>query len=125
MLRLKEGDPVRLVSRTPTPADTKSGLYYGYYAGLFGTVFKLYGRGETAQAAVEVAIESLPEDVARRHLEVRDRMRAGMTGETRRAGAEHAFRLRYVILVAVSDLLRSPVASVERTSRAGGNGKAA
>lgn len=109
MPAFKEGDRVRIVSRPPTPADTKTGLYYGYYGGLSGTLFKLYGRGEGAQAAIEVDLESLPEDVACRHLEVRDQMRSALTGEAKRAsapGAEHEFRLRYVILVAVSDLQR-------------------
>ncbi|HLV81158.1 MAG TPA: hypothetical protein VKT32_12800 [Chthonomonadaceae bacterium] len=109
----KEGDRVRIVRRPATPADAKTGLYYGYYGGLSGTLFKLYGRGEAAQAAVEVDLESLPEDVARRHLEVRDQMRAALTGAARRAsapGAEHEFRLRYVLLVALTDLQRSPLA---------------
>jgi hypothetical protein len=33
MQRWKEGDRVRIVERAVTPADTKSGLYYNYYAG--------------------------------------------------------------------------------------------
>src|SRR5438045_2740141 len=106
MLRLKQGDAVRIVKRSPSAADVKSGLYYHYYGGLAGTVFKLYGNGETAQAAVDVDIETLPEDVARRHLETRDRMRADLTGEARRQsapGGEYEFKLRYVVLVAVAD----------------------
>src|SRR5579859_5217677 len=111
MPAFKEGDRVRIVSRPPTPTDAKTGLYYGYYGGLSGTLFKLYGRGEGAQAAVEIDLESLPEDVARRHLEVRDQMRSALTGDAKRTsapGAEHEFRLRYVILVAVYDLQRRP-----------------
>ena len=124
MPAFKEGDRIRIVRRPPTSTDAKTGLYYGYYGGLSGTLFKLYGRGEGAQAAVEIDLESLPEDVARRHLEVRDQMRAALSGEARRAsapGAEHEFRLRYVILVAVSDLQRRSAPARHSAT----NGKAA
>ena len=113
MLRLKEGDRVRLVDRAPTPSDARTGLYYSYYRGLTGTVFKIYGSGAGAQAAVDVDLLSLPEDVARRHLDMRDQMRANLTGEAKRLsapGAEQEFHLRYVILVAVADLTRPPAA---------------
>lgn len=107
MIRFKEGDPVCIIDRAATSADTKSGLYYGFYRNLAGTVFKLYGSGDTAQAAVEVDIASLPEEIAVRHLETRDRMRDQLTGEAKRAampGGETPFHLRYVILVALADL---------------------
>lgn len=109
MQRWKEGDQVRIVERNTTSADSKSGLYYSFYAGVTGTLFKLYGNGPTAQAAIDVDIESLPEDVARRHMETRDRMLASLSGEARRqslVGGDHEFRLRYVILVGVVDLTR-------------------
>jgi hypothetical protein len=122
MLRFKEGDRARIVDRALTPTDAKTGLYYNYYRHLTGTVFKIYGSGPDAQAALDVDLDSLPEDVARRHLDVRDQMRAALTGEARRLsapGAEQEFRLRYVVLVALADLAR-PLAS--RTRSANGNG---
>src|SRR5579871_2214874 len=61
MLKIKEGDRVRIVDRPPTPADAKSGLYYSHYRKLSGIVFKLYGSGTSAQAAIDVDLESLPE----------------------------------------------------------------
>ncbi len=113
MLRIREGEAIRIVDRVTTPSDTKSGLYYGYYRNLSGTVFKIYGQGESAQAAIDVDTESLPEDVARRHHEVRDQMRANLSGEAKRQsgpGMEQEFRLRYVVLVALADLVRDRAA---------------
>src|SRR5579883_2918792 len=123
MLRLKEGDAVQIVKRGVTSADAKSGLYYGYYGGLTGVVFKLYGSGESAQAAVDVDLESLPEEVAKRHLETRDRMRETLTGDAKRQsgpGGEQEFRLRYVILVGVADLTRKLATKLRETAHASG-----
>jgi hypothetical protein len=109
MLRLKEGECVRIVERVATAADIKSGLYFNHYRNLAGTVFKLYGDGATQQAAIDIAIESLPEELAERHREQTEKMRAGLTGEARRnggPGGDNEFRLRYVVLVAVNDLAR-------------------
>lgn len=107
-LRLKEGESVRVNSRTVTPQDLKTGLYFNHYANLTGTVFKIYGSGDAAQAAIDVDIESLPIEVAQRHQETRDSMLRTITGERGRntADAETDFRLRYVILVAANDLAR-------------------
>jgi hypothetical protein len=119
MLRLKEGDAVRIVDRIPTTADLRTGLYYNHYRNLSGRVFKLYGSGEKQEAAIEVAIESLPEDIAIRHQELTDRMRASLTGDARRAagpGGENEFRLRYIVLVAVVDLVRHTIPTGRHTS---------
>ena len=116
MLRLKDGERVRITSRPATPADLKSGLYYNYYANLSGAVFKVYGSGESTQIAVDVDIDCLPEEIIKRHLAVRDEMRSNLTGEAKRLSApgamrrgyapEQEFRLRYVVLVAAADLSR-------------------
>ena len=114
MLRLKDGERVRIASRPATPADLKSGLYHNYYANLSGAVFKIYGSGEAAQIAVDVDIDCLPEEIAKRHLAVRDEMRSNLTGEAKRLsapGAEQEFRLRYVVLVAAADLSRKAAAA--------------
>lgn len=102
----KEGDRIRVVDRAQTNSDAKTGLYYNYYRGLTGTIFKLYGDGDNAQAAIDVDIDSLPEAVAKRHLDTRDLMRSNFTSDARRSVGELDFRLRYVILIAVSDLAR-------------------
>ncbi len=125
---LKEGDRVQIVDRAPTVADARTGLYYNFYRGLRGTVFKIYGDGPTAQAAVDVDLDSLPEEIACRHLETRDRMRATLNGDAKRTsapGMEHEFRLLYVVLVAVSDLIRKQTSASRRAALASGNGKAA
>ena len=109
MLHLKEGEAVRIVDRASIAADTKSGLYYGHYKNLEGVVFKLYGSGDAQQAAIDVALDSLPEDVARRHLETRDLMFNSLTAEARKQsapGQPGEFRLRYIVLVNVGDLKR-------------------
>jgi hypothetical protein len=119
MLRLKEGDSVRICSRPATPQDVKLGLYFNHYSHLTGTIFKIYGKGETAQAAIDIDIESLPEDIAKRHQETRDSMLRTMNGErTRSNPADDNFRLRYVILVAMSDLARQTVSRLSRNGHA-------
>ena len=116
MIRWKEGDHAQIVDRAPTAADTKSQLFYNHYRNLTGTVLKLYGTGETAQAALDIDQETLPEEIAVRHRETRDRMGENLPGATRRAAAaEPQFRLRYVVLVSLADIKRhsvsAPVAS--------------
>ena len=120
MLRLKEGDSVRLCSRPTTPQDVKSGLYFNHYSHLTGTVFKIYGTGETAQAAIDIDIASLPEEVAKRHQETRDSMLRSMNGERSRnsSTSDADFRLRYVILVGMSDLARQTVSRLARNGHA-------
>ncbi len=99
---MKEGDMVRVTDRAATRSDTRSGLYYPYYANLTGRIFKLYGKGDTAEAAVEVDVETLPADIAARHLEVSAQMRKAATGAAR----NEEIPLRYVILTSVMDLKR-------------------
>ena len=115
-IRLKEGERIKIVERTPIHADTKSGLYYGFYRNLTGTIFKIYGKDDTAQVAVDVDLDTLPEDVWRRHMAVRDKMLSGLTGEAKRlsqTGGENEFHLRYVVLVGMPDLLRLPKPRVQ------------
>src|SRR5580692_342239 len=118
MLRLKVGDTVCIVDRIPTSADLRSGLYYGHYRNLNGAVFKLFGAGDKQQAAIDVALDSLPEAVSRRHSEIKDQMRATITGMGKRHGPaqEDGFALRYIVLVAVADLQRRPT-TAPRQSR--------
>ena len=114
MLQLKEGESVCIVERAATAADAKSGLYFGHYRNLSGTIFKLYGDDAAGQAAIDVDIASLPDDVARRHLETRDQMFSTMPVEARKQsapGTPGAFNLRYIVLVGVSDLKRHTAVS--------------
>ena len=112
MIRWKEGDRAQIVDRAATAADTKSQLFYNHYRNLTGTVLKLYGTGETMQVALDVDLETLPEEIAVRHRETRDRMGENLPGAPRRPSAnspEAAFRLRYVILIGFADIKRSAV----------------
>ncbi len=112
MLRLQEGEAVKIVERPAVAADAKSGLYFSHYRNLSGTVFKLYGTGETQQAAIDVDLDSLPEDVSRRHLETRDLMYQSLTGDAKKLsapGTPGEFRLRYIVLVSIADLKRRTV----------------
>jgi hypothetical protein len=115
MLQFKEGDRVQIAARPTTAEDAKSGLYYAYYARLSGTIFKVYGKGPETRVAVDIDLDSLPDDVACRHLETRNQMYATLSGEAKRLsapGSPQEFRLRYVVLVAVSDLTRNKLKPV-------------
>ncbi len=119
MAQIKVGDPVRVVDRDPKAADVKSALYFSHYRGLTGKVFKIYGSGDTAEVAIEVDIESLPEDVVVRHLAARDQMREKLPAEAKKAcapGTEHEFNIRYIILVAPADVTRRTLPPVADTA---------
>ncbi len=107
MLRWKEGDRAQIVDRAATPADTKSQLFYNHYRKMTGTVLKLYGSGETMQVALDVDIAALPEEIAVRHRETRKDMFDSLPPAIRRAAVPgEEFHLRYVVLVALADLVR-------------------
>ena len=107
MAALKEGDRVRIASRTQTEDDIKSGMYYAHYGGLTGAIQKVYNKNEVA---VEVDHESLSKELRKRHEDVRDQMKTkwieGLSeeGRSRLTEREKDFNLRYVVLVAMSDL---------------------
>ena len=107
MANIRAGDSVRIAVRDTTPEDLKTGLYFGYFRGLPGTVQKVYRGGE---AAVALDLESLPEDVWKRHMNTRDQMRErwlqALPDDARRRlkPEQRQFDLRYVVLVSVNDL---------------------
>jgi ribosomal protein L21E len=109
MLRLKVGDRVRIRDRQAEPQDRKSGMFYDFYRGLTGRVFKLFAPDEVA---LEVELEALPEEVWKRHMNARDQMRErwiqSLPEEARRklTPEQKSFDLRYMLLVCVSDLER-------------------
>lgn len=104
---LNEGAAVRIVDREAKPEDLKSGLFYNHFRGLRGHVMKTY---QTGEVAVEVDIQSLPEEVSSRHLEMEEGMKnrwlEGLSDEARNrlTEPERRFRLRYTIMVAAGDL---------------------
>lgn len=109
MSKFKPGDTVAVMGREQTPADIKSGLYYAHYAGMTGTILKVYGE----EASVLVDRESLPNPIRVRHEEnekaQRQRWLDGLSDEARNklSASEKTFSLNYAILVAVADLGKS------------------
>jgi hypothetical protein len=107
MSTIKEGDRVRIVTREQTEEDAKANLYFTYYGGLTGTVLKVYNKQEVS---VEVEQDSLTREVRKRHEDVRDQMKTkwldGLSeeGRNRLTEREKDFNLRYVVLVAMTDL---------------------
>jgi len=105
-MRIKEGDYVRIVEREVAPADAKTGLFYPYFAGLAGTVDRVYNK----EVCVSVDLETLPEDVLKRHNGIQDSMRRkwlnGLSNEVRNklAPEDKKFELAYKILVHSTDL---------------------
>ena len=98
---------MRVVRREATDDDRKSGLYYPHFGGLVGIVQKVYGPNEVA---VDVEYETLPSDIRKRHMDIRDQMKTkwldGLSeeGRSKLTEREKDFHLRYVILVAQADL---------------------
>jgi len=121
MAAFKEGDRVRIVSRAATEEDAKAGTYYAHYAGLTGAVQKVYNKGEVA---VEVDHESLSKDLRKRHEDVRDQMKTkwieGLSeeGRSKLTEREKDFNLRYVILVAMTDLEKAGARASAKTTAA-------
>ena len=108
MPKFNEGDVVQVISREVTPADTKNQTYYPYFAGLSGTVDKVYDN----EMSVRVDEEALPEDVRKRHAEIQESIKRkwlnGLSGEARNrlTPDEKQFKLAYTILVQAADLER-------------------
>jgi hypothetical protein len=107
MSPLRTGNRVKIVDREMTAADVKSGLFYDYFRNLRGTVERVY---EDKSACVRIDLDSLPDDVRQRHIEVqeavRDRWVQGLGQEQREriSGTEKAVTLAYSILVGAADL---------------------
>ena len=119
MPELTEGDRVRIIAREPSDEDTKSGLYYKHFAGMTGSIQKVYSKTEVA---VDIEHDSLTKDIRKRHEDVREQMKTkwldGLSeeGKSRLTEREKDFHLRYVILVGMHDLEKQgprPVASKE------------
>lgn len=105
--KLAEGDQVQIADREPTPADTKSQLFFAHYRGARGLLSKLYADGT---ALVIADTGSMPGDVRSRHdagtTAMRQKWLDGLSDEARNrlSSAEKKFALRYSILVAQEDL---------------------
>jgi len=107
MAPVQVGDRVQVADREATAADAKSGLFYAYLGRLTGRVERIY---DDKTVCLDVELESLPEDVRVRHIEMqtaaRDRWINSLSQEQRSRLTEKdkQFRMSYKVLVAASDL---------------------
>lgn len=108
MAAVKVGDYVRVSDREATSADAKTGLFYNYFRNLTGTVERVY---DDNSVCVDVEIESLPQDIRDRHIEIqtmqRDKWINGLSQEQRNKLSEQdkQFNMSYKIVVSASDVL--------------------
>lgn len=103
----KEGDRVRISDREATADDLKTGMFQNHFRGLTGTVQKTY---PTNEVAVDVDQSTLSESIAARHLEMQEQMKnkwmdsLSEEAKNKLTPKERAFKLRYTVLVAQTDL---------------------
>lgn len=103
----KTGDRVKIVEREMTAADIKSGLFYDYFRNLIGSVEHIY---EDKTICVQIDLDSLPEDVYKRHIALQETIRQGWLdglGQEQRARlteADSKLTLSYNVLVNAADL---------------------
>lgn len=122
MARFKEGDRVRIKAREPQGKEVHEGRYAPHLGGTTGTILKVYTPQEVA---VDLDIESLPEPIRLRHAEQQSAMHEkwlnSLSDEARGrlTEQEKSFRLRYVVLVAESDLEPLPISAPEPTTKRG------
>jgi hypothetical protein len=107
MRSFKPGDRITIAQRECNAEDAKTGLYYGYFGGLTGTVDRVYQEGSVC---VIVDLDSLPAGMRDRHLKVqkqeRDRWLHGLSDEVRNrlTGEQKQLKMSYNILVGAADL---------------------
>ncbi len=112
-MKFKEGEYVAIVEREVSAADVKSGLYYQHFAGLAGTVDRIYD----SEVCINVDTECLPDDILKRHSDIQESIRRkwlnGLSGEARHrlTPEERQFNLAYTILVHSDDLAKSKKAA--------------
>lgn len=105
-MKFKQGDYVRVIDREVTSADLKDGSFYKFFCGLSGTVDRVYDD----EVCVNVELESLPEAIRKRHIEIQNSMKKkwidGLSGEMRNrlTTEDKQFDLSYTILVRPADL---------------------
>ncbi|MCE5323008.1 hypothetical protein LLG46_06800 [bacterium] len=128
MAELKVGDTVQVKTREVTNDDVKSSLYFAYFAGLVGSVDRVY---DDDTVCVDIDIDSLTEDARKRHLDTqefeRKRWLNGLSGEARNRLSEDQKKLTisYKILVSKKDLepTKGPKKKAGQTSEKAGSEK--
>jgi hypothetical protein len=107
MANLKQGDRVRVISRTVTDEDRKTNRYFEHMSGLIGTVQNIYDNGEvgvevdvTSLGGVSEAVHSMATQ------RMRDKFNDNVTEEQRKAltKEEMEFTPHYVLLLSAKDV---------------------
>lgn len=107
MSKLKEGDRVRIVTRTVTEEDRKVHMFFEHMQGLVGTVSNHYGKDEVAVTVDLDALVDVPKDV---HTIATDRIRTKFADNTNEEikkllnKDELKFTPNYVLLLREQDL---------------------
>lgn len=107
---LQEGERVEIIARDQTPEDIKNRSYYNFWGGLTGVIYRIYSDGK---AAMHVDNDALPDVVIKRHTDAQDRMKKrwidSLSDEARNrlSPEEKQFKLKYMILVDMGDLVAS------------------
>lgn len=108
MPKFKEGDRVQVRAREAQGKEALEGRYAPHLANAVGTVLKVYTPQEIA---VDLDLETLPDAIRERHAEQQTRMHErwlnSLSEEARNrlTDDEKSFHLRYVALLAETDLL--------------------
>ncbi len=107
---LKEGERIEILVRDQSPEDLKNRNYYTFWGGLTGVIYRIYADGK---AAVQVDNDALPDVVIKRHIQAQERMKKrwvdSLSDEARNrlTPEEKQFKLKYMILVDLGDLVAS------------------
>lgn len=107
MAKLKEGDRVKIVQRTPTAEDRRSNHYFEHMGGLTGVVEQVYGPDDVSvkvdQSALAGVVLDVNKEAARR---LRDRFanEAAEQAKAKFTPEELNFTPNYVLLVRSEDL---------------------
>lgn len=107
MAQLKEGDRVRVVRRSVTDDDRKTGLYFDHMAGIEGTVQNIYANAQFAVKADVGTLSKVTQEVHKESIKrMREKFQAGISDEQRRhlTAEEQNFDAHYMMLVRGSDL---------------------
>jgi ribosomal protein L21E len=110
MANWKEGDHVKVVSRTVTEEDRKKNRYFEHMSGLTGTVQNVYSESEIAVRVDPESMSKITKDV---HKIATERMRSRFLDDSSEAvkkslsPEELEFNAHYVLLVQSSDLVNA------------------
>ncbi len=107
MAGIKAGDAVMIRSREVSGEDTRTGLYYSHFGGLYGTIDRVYDDGSVC---VEIELDSLDDEMRKRHLAMqeaeRKRWLSNLSGEMRNrlTAEQRQLKMSYKLLVSKNDL---------------------